>query len=232
MSRLAMDATLVVFLALTACVPMSYVNGAQSSVIGAPTRLFPVAWNGNRLPDSEARVAVAPQTKSNAAESGDVVPTTNPRQTPIAVPAKVGVPRMVGKRLAVLEFSDTGLQPAILRVFSDSVRSGVLVATRGSGLLVMTRESMFAVLKDMGKTTCTEGDCEVETARNIGADLVISGEAVLIEQTYFVTLKLHESQRGNLLATDTVQGKDQVDLVEKLRSRSAEMVLQGLTTPQ
>lgn len=53
---------------------------------------------------------------------------------------------------------------------------------RGRGYAVMTRESMAMILKDMGlDAQCQEGECEVETARNIGADLVVSGELVRIQ---------------------------------------------------
>ena len=41
---------------------------------------------------------------------------------------------------------------------------------------IMTRESMAAILGDMGlDVSCVEGQCEVETARNLRAALVISG---------------------------------------------------------
>ena len=41
---------------------------------------------------------------------------------------------------------------------------------------IITRENMMQVLNDMGKDeTCIDGACEVDLARNIGADLVVSG---------------------------------------------------------
>jgi len=58
----------------------------------------------------------------------------------------------------------------------------------------MTRENMMVLLKDMGKKDCSEGDCEVETARNIGADFVVSGSVVRIDAAFVVTLKLHETK--------------------------------------
>ncbi len=78
-------------------------------------------------------------------------------------------------RVAVLEV--TGALPRGQRlVLSDKIRAGVLAGTRGKGLQVMTRESMAMLLKDMG-LDCTkiQGECEVETARNIGASYVITG---------------------------------------------------------
>jgi TolB-like protein len=87
----------------------------------------------------------------------------------------------------------------------------------------MTRENMLVLLRDMGKKECGEGDCEVETARNIGADYVISGKVVRVEQSYFVTLKLHETQGGSLLGTDTVEGASQVDLLRSLREHARQL---------
>jgi len=83
---------------------------------------------------------------------------------------------------------------------------------------------MMVLLRDMGKKECGEGDCEVETARNIGADYVISGKVVRIEQIYAVTLKLHETQGGSLLGTDTVEGSSQIDLLRSLREHSRMLV--------
>ena len=79
------------------------------------------------------------------------------------------------------------------------------------------------LLRDMGKQECEEGDCEVETARNIGADYVISGKVVRIEQLYVVTLKLHETQGGSLLGTETVEGPSQVELMRSLREHGRKL---------
>ena len=57
---------------------------------------------------------------------------------------------------------------------------------------------MMSILKEMGKgiEECT-GECEVEIARNIGADYVVSGEVYLIEDQYILSLKMHDTQAGN-----------------------------------
>jgi TolB-like protein len=112
----------------------------------------------------------------------------------------------------------------ILMTFSDTVRGGALQGLEPHGVVVMTRENMLVLLRDMGKKECGEGDCEVETARNIGADYVISGKVVRIEQIYAVTLKLHETQGGSLLGTDTVEGTSQIDLLRSLREHSRMLV--------
>ncbi|HJX63478.1 MAG TPA: hypothetical protein VJ860_05935 [Polyangia bacterium] len=146
----------------------------------------------------------------------------NQPQQPV-FPSPVAV-QTRGKRMAVLEFLGKNMDEDILMTFSDTVRGGALQSLEPHGVVVMTRENMMVLLRDMGKKDCGEGDCEVETARNIGADYVISGKVVRIEQIYAVTLKLHETQGGSLLGTDTVEGTSQIDLLRSLREHSRQLV--------
>jgi len=89
--------------------------------------------------------------------------------------------------LAVLEFSGAKIQGDVLDIFADTVRGGVVDGLAGRGVQVLSRENMMVLLKEMGKKACGEGDCEVETARNIGVDFVVSGSVVLIDQSFVVT---------------------------------------------
>jgi TolB-like protein len=107
--------------------------------------------------------------------------------------------------------------------FSDTIRGGALQGIEGHGVMVMTRENMMVLLREMGRQECAEGECEVETARNIGADYVISGKVVRIEQLYVVTLKLHETKGGSLLSEDTVEGESQVELMRSLREHGRQL---------
>ena len=160
------------------------------------------------LPDAEP---------SYAAQAISTQPLPPVFPSPVAVQTR-------GKRMAVLEFAGKNMDEDILMTFSDTVRGGALQGLEPHGVVVMTRENMMVLLRDMGKKECGEGDCEVETARNIGADYVISGKVVRIEQIYAVTLKLHETQGGSLLGTDTVEGSSQIDLLRSLREHSRQLV--------
>ena len=117
----------------------------------------------------------------------------------------------VNKRLAVLEFTGK-IESDVLDAFTDAVRGGAVQGLAGREVDVMTRENMMVLLKEMGKHDCSEGDCEVETARNIGADFVVSGTVARIEAAFVVTLKLHETKRGSLLAADQIDAKTQLDV--------------------
>jgi hypothetical protein len=114
---------------------------------------------------------------------------------------------------------------------TDAVRTGVLEGVRGRALMVMTRENMAALVKEMGRADCNEGDCEVETARNIGADYVVSGNIALIEGTYVVVLKLHQCDDGRLLGTATSQGQTQLGLIEPLRERGRDLMRWNVGVP-
>jgi TolB-like protein len=139
--------------------------------------------------------------------------------------------RLDNKRLAVLEFQGRNLDQDVLMTFSDTIRGGALQGLEGRGVVVMTRENMLVLLRDMGKQECGEGDCEVETARNIGADYVISGKVVRIEQLYVVTLKLHETKGGSLLSADTVESSSQVELMRSLRERGRQLTTAAFSSP-
>lgn len=128
------------------------------------------------------------------------------------------------RRLAVLEFQGLKLEAEVLSTFSDAVRGGAVEGLQTSNTKVITHENMMVLLREMGKTDCVEGDCEVETARSIGADFVISGLVVHIENSYVVTLKLHETKDGGLLATDTVQTPTQLEILSQLRDHGQALV--------
>jgi TolB-like protein len=72
----------------------------------------------------------------------------------------------------------------------------------------------------------------VETARNIGADYVISGKVVRMEQIYVVTLKLHETQGGSLIGTDTAEASSQVDLLRSLHEHARKVTTTAFSPRQ
>jgi len=191
-----------------AAVALMGCSTTTARVSARPTSNFPVPWSQAGPSLSErAPEAGAPSSRAARSWSG----------------AQAG-----GTRLAVLEFQGRNLDADILMTFSDAVRGGALSGVAGGAVSVMTRENMLVLLKDMGKAECTEGDCEVETARNIGADYVVSGKVVRMEDVYVVTLKLHETRRGTLLGTDSVEAETQVKLLRTLSEHARKMVVTGL----
>lgn len=60
------------------------------------------------------------------------------------------------------------------------------------------------------------GECEVDTGRRLGADLVVSGELVRIGTRLKLDLRLHDTRNGQLLSGVTAQGKSIDDLDDDL----------------
>ncbi len=118
--------------------------------------------------------------------------------------------------VAVLEFRNKLKGDAQTNVdagfLADEVRELMLKAM--PGLHVMTRENMLVLLQASGKKLedC-EGECEVETGRRIGADLVVSGELLRFGSSFKLDLKLHETREGRLIAGGIASGKtiDELD---------------------
>ncbi len=73
------------------------------------------------------------------------------------------------KRLAVLEFGGTGLDAEGRMYLSRRVR-GEALRHLGAGWQVMDRGNMLVLLEAHAGRCLREGQCDVETFRNIGAD--------------------------------------------------------------
>ncbi|MGA7741939.1 MAG: formylglycine-generating enzyme family protein [Polyangia bacterium] len=134
------------------------------------------------------------------------------------------VSQTASKRMVVLEFKGAKIEADVLDSLMDAVRSGAVEGLGGRGIDVMTRENMMVLLKKMGKKGCAEGDCDVETARNIGADLVVSGSVAWTDPAFVIALKLYETKGGTLLATDQIESKSPSDLLRQLHEHSRNLV--------
>jgi hypothetical protein len=94
---------------------------------------------------------------------------------------------------------------------ADRLRAEVLSA--GVGARVISRENMLVLLQAQGKQLedC-EGECEVETGRRIGADLVVSGDLLRVGDTLKASLRLHDTRAGTLIGAATAAGVTAEDL--------------------
>src|SRR5712691_780893 len=80
------------------------------------------------------------------------------------------------RSIAVLEFENQAKDAAIDRIyFSDLVRGAV--HRLAPDLRVMTRENILQIVAASGRKLedCAAAQCEVETGRLLGADLVVTG---------------------------------------------------------
>jgi hypothetical protein len=120
--------------------------------------------------------------------------------------------------VAVLEFRDQ--VPVEQRIdaayLSDRVRSAVkqdLPAAK-----VITRENMLVLLQASGKDLADcEGECEVDTGRRIGADLVVSGDLLRFGTQYKLNMKLHATGSGELISGAVASGATADELDKDLK---------------
>src|SRR2546427_5585302 len=100
---------------------------------------------------------------------------------------------------------------------ADRLRAEVLGA--GIDARVISRENMLVLLQAQGKQLADcEAECEVETGRRIGADLVVSGELVRVGDSLKASLRLHETRSGTLVAAVTAAGGSAEELDAHLAS--------------
>ncbi|MGK0362388.1 MAG: hypothetical protein ACI9U2_004709 [Bradymonadia bacterium] len=110
------------------------------------------------------------------------------------------------RRVAVLSLKNTAeLAPPEVRYIADQVRAGLL-RLPPSQFVILTRENILAMLPPGRQLADCEGDCEVETGRNIGADLIITGEVLAFGAGLRVALRAHEVESGKLVATVAASG--------------------------
>ena len=152
-----------------------------------------------------------------------------------AAPAPAGGPvREIGEgtSLAVLELRNKlGARKGEVDVgyFTDRVRTAALRAA--PGLHVFTRENLLVLLGASGlKLEECEGECEVETGRRVGADLVVSGEALLVGRGLRLSLKLHDARSGRLLSGAVAAGAAP-DELEASTGKAVEELMAPLARP-
>jgi TolB-like protein len=110
---------------------------------------------------------------------------------------------------------------------ADRLRAEVLSA--GIDAKVISRENMLVLLQAQGKQIADcEGECEVETGRRIGADLVVSGEVLRVGESLKASLRLHETQSGTLVAAATAAATTPEDLDARLGATAAKAGARGM----
>jgi hypothetical protein len=109
-----------------------------------------------------------------------------------------------GRSIAVLEFKNhvSGYGQSA-SYFTDRVR-GILVDVAPAAK-VFTRENILVLLSGRNLADC-EGECEVETARRIGADLVVSGDLRRVGATLVLSMRLHEAASARLISAASASG--------------------------
>ncbi|MBS2022537.1 MAG: hypothetical protein JST92_09015 [Deltaproteobacteria bacterium] len=171
------------------------------------TDAFPVNWEGQRTNVPPPLPPPAPAPTS-----------ANPPAAALGPAAPPGTRLRIQPRqlVAVLELrtklKGQDADDVDAAYFGNQVRAQLKLGAPDAQ--VMTRENVLVMLQAPGKTLADcEGECEVDTGRRLGADLVISGEILRVGTKLKIDLRLHDTHSGQLLQGATVQGKsvDELD---------------------
>lgn len=131
--------------------------------------------------------------------------------------------------VAVLDFTGVKMDDSVLSKLSDQSRTAAVTTLPKSSYLTMTRENMVQILADMGRdASCIEGQCEVETGRNIGADIIVTGDVLRIDSTYVLTLKMYDTHSAALLYSLDVEAKELLELKRQTLTGSQVLFAEGL----
>ena len=131
--------------------------------------------------------------------------------------------------VAVLEFSGIGIEDDVLNQLSDSVRVAARDALPVADYDLMTRENMMRILEDNEiDPSCIEGACEVDTGRNIGADLIIAGQLRRLEGQNLLTLKLYDTDSGKLLSGQKSESGSVLELDHQAEAATRALLGKGL----
>jgi TolB-like protein len=128
--------------------------------------------------------------------------------------------------VAVLEFRNEvpGIDKKTDRngdYLADVARSALAARRLG----VMTRENLVVLLRSSGSSVSDCIDkCEIETGRLVGAEFVLSGSMVQFGDELRLSMRLHDTRSGTLLAGDMVGGPDVRSLEAALPPALARMV--------
>lgn len=176
-----------------------------------------------RIERSELIAAIGGKPPRPAAAPAPAATTT---PAPVPEPRRAWVAAATGpsarRRLAVLEFRGAG-SPTVLALLADQAGAAAADAARPAGIQVLTRDAVARSLKAQGRTVarCADADCDLETGRALGADLVVSGEVSQVGGAQFLVLKLVDAASGALLASRHARATDDLALVEAAKPAAA-----------
>jgi formylglycine-generating enzyme len=127
----------------------------------------------------------------------------------------LSTPAYATERIAVLELTSDAAPESVLLTITDSVRSGTRDVLSGDEYIVMTRQNMITVLGDNGiDASCVEGQCELDLARAMQANLVVTGRLIRVEGQYHLNLNIYNVGNGDLLKAEDVWADSTRELID------------------
>ena len=116
------------------------------------------------------------------------------------------------QRIAVLELSNrTTLSQEEVTYLSDLLRrlaSSELAQT----FLVIDKENIVTLLPPDRKLEDCVGECAVDTGRLLSAAYIITGDIIKFGKQLRITIKLHDTKTGRLIASEVASGREVTDM--------------------
>jgi formylglycine-generating enzyme required for sulfatase activity len=133
-----------------------------------------------------------------------------------------------GQLLAVIDKSrpeDAGLSQAQLNTLAQAAR-GEARRRLPSSVQVLSEENTVTILRDMGvELADCQGDCEVEIARNLQADWLLSLQLVRFGTVWNLQLNLFETATGALRGSERATAERQDRLVDAAEAATGRLAL-------
>ena len=210
-----------------------------------PTADFPNTWSQENIslgvhPASPKKRSSSPNTKALAASSKKQGKSSkqqssstentliNSQKVDLSTLPKTisSNPKGIG-RIAILTL-DNRTQGAIkqdeMLFLVDEIRR-IASYLPQSHFLVMTKESMEVLLDPSKSIEECIGSCEVETGRLIGADWIITGSLFKFGKGMRVSLKLFDTQAGQLLNSVSLKAHSPEELETNLQLETLRLIL-------
>ena len=147
----------------------------------------------------------------------------------VVLPALLGADDARLPKLVVLELKVNGKAIAldVAMTLTGMIRQRTVKAIGNRGKL-LSKDKVFEILKQAGKSAdkCT-GECEVQTARELGAEYAVTGEVNPLGNKAVVVLEIKRSRDGVTVASERLKAPP-AELDEKLDATVDALVAQWL----
>jgi hypothetical protein len=134
---------------------------------------------------------------------------------------------------AVLDFEgeSAGLNHDEIVSLTEDARKVALEVLQ-DGYDIITRENLVDLLKSHGRTLeqC-EGECETETGRLIGAELVVTGRVARVFKKYKLTVKIHQTDPPKLMGIQDATTTAMEELPDLLVNATRKLLTEAVPSP-
>jgi len=136
--------------------------------------------------------------------------------------------------MAVIDRSkpgSAGLNEDQLSLLAQTARGEAARLLAGKGYTILSEENTISILRDMGVELATcEGECEVEIARKLQADWLLSTKVVQFGSGWNLQVNLFQASSGSLMGSERGRAEQPEELVE-YAAWAASRLSQGLLNP-